>query len=58
MQFACILKLSSDIEVEMQYALLSVTEESSSTTLCAMMTVGALGKSVSVVLQTFPITGM
>ena len=42
----------------MLYASLSVSEESSSATLCAMMTMGVLGKSVSVVLQTFPITGM
>ena len=41
----------------MQYASLSVSEESSSAALCAVMTVGVLGKSVSVVLQTHPITG-
>ena len=42
----------------MQYGSLSVSEESSSATLCAMMAVGVLGKSVSVVLRTFSITGM
>ena len=42
----------------MQYASLSVSEESSSAALCAMMALGVLGKNVSVVLRTFPITGM
>ena len=46
------------IEVQMQYSLQYVSEESSTATLCALMTVGVLGKDVSVILQTHDITGM
>lgn len=46
------------IEFQMQYSLQYVSEESSTATLCAMMTVGVLGKDVSVILQTHDITGM
>lgn len=42
----------------MQYKLLSVSEENTTATVCAMVTVGVLEKSVSVVLQTHSVTGM
>ena len=42
----------------MQYTSLNVTEEDSTAKLCVIMTVGAVERNVTVVLQTNPITGM
>lgn len=47
-----------DIEVQLQYTSLNVTEEDSTAKLCIIMTVGAVERNVTVVLQTNPITGM
>lgn len=48
---------SLDVEVQMQHTSLNVSEENSTITLCAIMTSGALEKSITVNLQTHSITG-
>ena len=42
----------------MEYALLNVTEENLIATVCVLITAGVLEDSVTVTLQTYPITGM
>ena len=46
-----------DIEVQMEYTSLNVSEENSTAILCAVMTAGAVERNVTVVLQTHSITG-
>lgn len=50
--------LPTDINIQMQYTSLIVSEESTTATLCAMIIDGFLGKNVSVLLETHSITGV
>ena len=56
--YALITFFFPDIEVQMVYTSLNVSEENSTVVLCVAMTAGALEKNVTVILQTQPITGM
>lgn len=47
----------SDIEVQMEYTSIHISEKNSSAIVCAIMTAGSLGKNVTVTLETHPITG-
>ena len=50
--------LLCDIEVQMQYPSITVGKVNSVAKLCAVISVGAVGENVTVVLQTHSITGM
>ena len=55
--FTCVVICLSDIEVQLQYTSLNVTEENTTIALCAIITAGAVERNVTVVMSTSPITG-